>query len=113
MEIAGTHHARGGFTMANEPLISPDAAGTAGMVGVIMGFLALVGVYWVHNQLEQTILGAASATAQVGATQAQSMKDLADRIDRLEKAQTAMPATTAAAEPAAAPAGAPAAEPPH
>jgi predicted negative regulator of RcsB-dependent stress response len=97
--------------MANEPLISPDAAGTAGMVGVIMGFLALVGVYWVHNQLEETMLGAASATAQIGAVQAKSIKELADRIDKLEQMQASAPATTAAAEPAAAPAAEPAAAP--
>jgi hypothetical protein len=98
--------------MANEPLISRDAAGTAAMVGVIMGFLALVGVYWVHNQLEETILGSASATAEVGSTQARQIKELSDRLDRLEKAQASMPATTAAADPAAAPA-APAATPPQ
>jgi predicted negative regulator of RcsB-dependent stress response len=96
--------------MANEPIISPDAAGTAGMVGVIMGFLALVGVYWVHNQLEETILGSANATAQIGVAQAKSMKELSDRIEHLEKAQMAAPAAaTAAAEPMAAPEAAPAA----
>ena len=93
--------------MANEPLVSGNAAGTAAMVGVIMGFLALVGVYWVHNQLEDTILGAAGATAEVGATHARQIKELSDRIEKLEKGQASMPATTAAAEPAAAPATAP------
>ena len=99
-------------TMANEPLVSGNAAGTAGMVGVIMGFLALVGVYWVHNRLEETILGSASATAEVGASHARQISELAARIDKLEKAQANMPATTAAAEPAAAPAAAPAANAP-
>ena len=100
--------------MANEPIVSGSAAGTAGMVGVIMGFLALVGVYWVHNQLEETILGAASATAEVGTAQAKQMADLAARVDKLEKMAASMPpATTASAEPAAAPApGTPAAAAP-
>jgi hypothetical protein len=105
---------RAEVTMANEPLVSGNAAGTAGMVGVIMGFLALVGVYWVHNQLEQTILGSASATAEVGASHARQIKELSDRMDKLEKMAASMPATTASAEPAAAPTAAPAAAaPPH
>ena len=93
-------------TMANEPLVSGSAAGTAGMVGVIMGFLALVGVYWVHNQLEETILGSAAATAEVGTAHAKQLADLAARVDKLEKMAASMPATTASAEPAAAPAAA-------
>jgi hypothetical protein len=76
------------------------------LVGVVMAFLALVGVYWVHNHLEETILGSASATAQVGTTQAKQIADLAARVDKLEKMAASMPATTASAEPAAAPAAA-------
>jgi predicted negative regulator of RcsB-dependent stress response len=97
---------RAEVTMANEPLVSGNAAGTAGMVGVIMGFLALVGVYWVHNQLEETILGSAAATAEVGTAHAKQLADLAARVDKLEKMAASMPATTASAEPAAAPAAA-------
>jgi predicted negative regulator of RcsB-dependent stress response len=105
---------RAEVTMANEPLVSGNAAGTAGMVGVIMGFLALVGVYWVNNKLEETILGAASATAEVGSAHARQLSELAARVEKLEKAGAGMPATTAAAEPGAAPAAAPpAAAPPQ
>ena len=98
---------RAEVTMANEPLVSGNAAGTAGMVGVIMGFLALVGVYWVHNQLQETILGSASATAEVGSAHAKQISELAARVEKLEKMAASMPATTAAAEPAAAPAATP------
>jgi hypothetical protein len=84
------------------------------MVGVIMALLALVGVYWVHRNLEETILGSASATAEVGTSQAKQIADLAARVDKLEKMAASMPATTASAEPAAAPAaGTPPAAPPH
>lgn len=92
--------------MANEPMVSGNAAGTAGMVGVIMALLACVGVWWVNNKLNETILGAASATAEVGTAQAKQLSDIAARVDKLEKMAASMPATTASAEPAAAPAAA-------
>ena len=97
---------RAEVTMANEPSVSGSAAGTAGMVGVIMAILALVGVWWVHHQLEETILGSAAATAEIGTAQAKQISELAARVDKLEKMAAGMPATTASAEPAAAPAAA-------
>ena len=97
---------RAEVTMANEPLVSGNAAGTAGMVGVIMALLACVGVWWVNNKVNDTILGSAAATAEVGSSQAKQIAELAARVDKLEKAGASAPATTASAEPAAAPAAA-------
>jgi hypothetical protein len=88
----------------NKPMISSEAVGTVAMVGVIMAFLALVGVYHTYNLTVETAISSGQTDATIGVAQARSIEELRSRIEKLEAGMTAMAPAAGAQATMAAPA---------